>query len=294
MQTRNSWNLSFADMSYIKGVLANKDAFIIDCDGVIYHGERLLPGAKEFVDFLQSTGKEYLFLTNSSDKTAAKLVDKFARLGLETTEKNFYTSAMSTATFLRRQKKGGRAFVIGADNLRDEIRNCDVEVVDKYDAEMSTPDFLVIGECTTATAYNFDELEFAVKLVRRGARLIGTNEDVADRIGDEFIPGTGALIRPIEAASGFEAYFVGKPNPLMVRSALDRLDVSRERSVIVGDRMNTDIKAGVEAGLDTILVLSGVTKPEDIARFPYRPTSVFSGVGDIAALCKETKLISEE
>jgi len=159
--------------------------------------------------------------------------------------------------------------------------------VDVVGAEMATPDFVVVGECTNSSLYSFSHIELAVKFVRRGARLIGTNIDVADRIGSELVPGTGALLKPIEAASGMDAYFVGKPNPLMVQSALSRLDVRRSSAVVVGDRMNTDVKAGVEAGVDTILVLSGVTRTmDDVYRFAYRPTSVLSGVGDIAAMLK--------
>jgi len=255
---------------------------------VLYHGDRLLPGAKAFVEFLERTNKRYLFLTNSSDKSARKLVEKFAKLGLKTDESNFYTSAMSAATFLKRQKRGARAYVIGQPCLAQELEAEGTIVVDKDAAEMSTPDFVVVGESASPDLYNFSHIELAVKLVRRGARLIGTNEDVADRIGAEMLPGTGSLTLPIEAASGFPCYYVGKPNPLMVSSALARLKSNRERAIVIGDRMNTDVKAGVEAGVDTILVLSGVTGEGDIQRFAYRPSIVLSGVGDIAAILSET------
>ncbi|GBG30985.1 Pyridoxal phosphate phosphatase, partial [Hondaea fermentalgiana] len=287
---RTTCNLSFADMDFTRSLLSEKLGYIIDCDGVLYHGSHLLPGAREFVSFLQTSGKRHLFLTNASDKSAKRLVEKFAALGLETREENFYTSAMSTATFLRRQKQGGRAFVLGEECLRNELQKEGIIVVDRVSAEMSTPDFLVIGESASSELYNFDLIELAVKLVRRGARLIGTNEDVADRIGSEMLPGTGALILPIAAASGVQPYFVGKPNPLMVRSALDRLDIPRELAVVVGDRMNTDVRAGVEAGVDTVLVLSGVTTPEEVLHYSYRPSVILSGVGDIASIISEEKL----
>lgn len=281
---RSTCNLSHADMEYTRSLLLGKESMIIDCDGVLYHGDKALPGAIEFVDFLAKSGKKYLFLTNSSDKSAPMLVAKFARLGLKAEETQFFTSAMSTAMFLRRQKRGGRAYVIGQECLKQELEKEGVHAVSQYEAEMSTPDFVVVGEAHSNELYNFANIEFAVKLVRRGARLIGTNEDVADRIGKEMQPGTGALVLPIEAASGYTAYYVGKPNPFMVRSALDRLGTQRDKAVVVGDRMNTDIRAGVEAGVDTILVLSGVTTEPDILRFAYRPSSVLSGVGDIAAI----------
>mmetsp|Transcript_19952 Transcript_19952/g.39175 ORF Transcript_19952/g.39175 Transcript_19952/m.39175 type:complete len:377 (+) Transcript_19952:209-1339(+) len=286
-QERTTCNLSFADMDFSRQLLSRKKAFVVDCDGVLYHDSTLLPGARAFVDFLQKTDKKYLFLTNSSDKSASRLVEKFAKLGLRTSEENFYTSAMSTATFLKRQKRGGRAFVIGEECLKNELRREGILVIDKEAAEMSTPDFLVVGESASNELYNFSTVEFAVKIVRRGARLIGTNEDIYDRIGDEKQPGTGALILPISTVSGVKPYFVGKPNPLMVRSALDRLNVSRDDAVVVGDRMNTDIRAGVEASVDTVLVLSGVTTPEDVITFSYRPSCILTGVGDIAAIIAE-------
>jgi len=264
-------------------MLRSKKAYIIDCDGVLYHGTNLLPGAKELVNYLQDNNVAHLFLTNASDKTNDQLVDKFSRLGLSTAPEHFYTSAMSTATFLARQKPGGRAFVIGTASLKACLEAEGVKVVDEVKAEMSTPDFLVVGECTSDDVYSYSKIEFAVKMVRRGARFFGTNEDVADRIGLELQPGTGAITLPIEAASGFSAYYLGKPNPLMIQSAIERLNVHRSDAVVVGDRMNTDIKAGVEAGIDTVLVLSGVTSSADILKFPYRPSSVLPGVGDIVS-----------
>jgi len=262
-------------------VLGSKRAFVIDCDGVIYHGSTLLPGAKDFVQALQTSGKEHLFLTNASDKSAVGLVEKFNQLGLRTTPDHFYTSAMATAAFLGMQTPGGSAFVIGEECLKAELRREDLVVVNSEQAEKETPNFVIVGESNSKELYNFDEIERAVKLVRRGARFIGTNEDVADRIGDELQPGTGALTLPIEAATGIQAYYLGKPNPLMFRTALDRLGIDRSDAIVVGDRMNTDIRAGVEAGVETVLVLSGVTSLEDISKYGYRPTLILNGVGEI-------------
>ncbi len=224
-------------------------------------------------------------MNTKHNSLAQKLVEKFSKLGLQVEEDNFFTSAMSTAKFLKKQKYQGRAFVIGEECLKQELRNESIFTVDEKMAELSVPDFVVVGESSSDTIYNYSTIDFAIKLVRRGARLIGTNEDVADCIQHEVQPGTGSLIRPIEAASGFNAYFVGKPNPIMIHNVLARFgDISREETVLIGDRMNTDVKAGVEAGVDTVLVLSGVTTQEDILKFAYRPTTVLSGVGDIAAI----------
>lgn len=149
---------------------------------------------------------------------------------------------------------------------------------------MSNPDFVVMGETSSAEVYNYDVIALAIKLVRRGSRLIGTNEDLADRVGAELHPGTGAMILPVAAVCGTEPYFVGKPNPIMVVNALERLQSTRESTIFIGDRMNTDIRAGVEAQVDTCLVLSGVTSENDVARFSYRPSTILNGVGDIPAI----------
>lgn len=216
---------------------------------------------------------------------AKELVEKFARLGLTTKEEDFFTSGMATASFLKQQKSHGRALVVGTDCLKEELRKESIEVVDEQLAMVSTPDFVVIGETSSDKVYNFSTIDTAVRLVRRGSRLIGTNEDLCDRVGFELVPGTGALVLPIEGASGYKAYFVGKPNPLMIRSALMKLNCNdRDQAVMIGDRMNTDIKAGVEAGVDTVLVLSGVTSEHEISNFAYRPSTILPGVGDVTAI----------
>lgn len=191
---------------------------------------------------------------------------------------------MATGYFLKSQKQGARAYVIGTDALKQCFAEEGIHVVDRKGAEMSTPDFVVVGETTSNDVYNFNEIQLAVTLVRQGSRLIGTNPDPADAHFNDLIPGTGSLIKPIESVTGMHAYFVGKPNPLMVASALQRLDASRASAIVVGDRMSTDIQAGVEASVDTVLVLSGVTTLEDINKFAFRPSTTLVGVGDIAAL----------
>lgn len=252
--------------------VAAKKAFICDMDGVIYHGDRLLPGAREFVDWLKQEKKKYLFLTNSSERSPRELGQKLERLGLDVPEDHFYTSALATGIFLKTQHPGASAYVIGEAGLINAL----------YDAGITmnnvNPDFVVVGE---SHSYTFETLVKAVNLVLQGARLIGTNPDLTGPVEDAIIPATGALISPIELATENKAYFVGKPNPLMMRNALKILGSRREETVIIGDRMDTDIVAGIESEIETILVLSGVTTRDQIERYAYRPHLVLDGVGGI-------------
>jgi NagD protein len=251
---------------------SNKKAFLCDMDGVIYHGNRLLAGATEFVAWLKREGKRFLFLTNSSERSPRELSQKMARLGIEVPEENFYTSALATAAFVSSQIPGGSAYVIGEPGLVKAL----------YDAGFSmndvNPDYVIVGE---TRSYGYERITHAIQLVLRGARLVGTNPDLTGPSEEGIVPATRALISPIELATGRSAYFIGKPNPLIMRNALRALGSRREEAVIVGDRMDTDIVAGIESEIETILVLSGVTRREDIEHFPYRPDHVLDGVGDI-------------
>jgi len=253
--------------------LRNKKAFICDMDGVIYHGSKLLPGVLEFVAWLRKENKKFLFLTNSSARTQRELSEKLARMGLKVGESHFYTSARATATFLASQRPGGSAYVIGDAGIISALYD------EGYSINDTNPDYVVVSESAN---YDYARICHATKLVLNGAKLVGTNPDVTGPIeGGQIVPATGALLAPIELATGAKAYYVGKPNPLMMRNALKKLGCQREETAIVGDRMDTDIIAGVEAEITTVLVLSGVTKPEDIGRFAYRPNYVLSGIGDI-------------
>lgn len=254
--------------------LRAKKAFICDMDGVVYHGRHLLPGVPEFVDWLKREEKRFLFLTNSSDKTPRDLSQKLKRLGVDVGEEHFYTSALATAMFLSSQKPGGSAYVIGDTGLTHALYEVGFTMDDV------SPDYVVVGESRT---YNYDNVVHAVRLVQKGARLIGCNPDMTDPTENGIIPATGALIAPIELATGRKAYFVGKPNPLMMRHALKKLGCTREETAIVGDRMDTDIIAGIESEIETVLVLSGVTTIEDLPRFAYAPHYVLDGVGQIPA-----------
>ncbi|MGQ9620900.1 MAG: HAD-IIA family hydrolase [Bacteroidales bacterium] len=249
-----------------------KKAFISDMDGVLYHGNKLLPGVSEFVDWLKQEGKKFLFLTNSSERTPKELKAKMHRLGIDVNEDVFYTSALATANFLASQKPGGSAFIIGEAGLIHAMYNAGFSV------NNVNPDYVVIGE---TRSYNYEKIELAVNLVLRGARLIGTNPDVTGPAEGGIVPATRALIAPVELATGKSAYYVGKPNPLMMRIALRRLGCNREETIIIGDRMDTDIIAGIESEIDTLLVLSGITTMEMTDNFPYRPTFILDGVFEL-------------
>lgn len=252
--------------------LREKEAFICDMDGVIYHGNQLLPGAIEFLKWIEETGKKFLFLTNSSERTPRELREKLIRLGVEVSEKSFYTSALATADFLATQTPAGSAYVIGEAGIINAL----------YEAEYSmndmNPDYVVVGD---TRKYSYHQIEHAVKLVMNGSRLIGTNSDLTGPIENGIAPATGALISPIELSTGSKAYFVGKPNPLIMRNALKKLGVRAEAVAIIGDRMDTDIIAGVESELTTVLVLSGVTAMSDLPKFAYRPNYILNGIGDV-------------
>ncbi len=253
--------------------IRNKNGFIIDMDGVIYHGNKILPGAKEFVDWLSREKKNFLFLTNASDKTPKELQEKLARLGIIVDKTVFYTSALATAMFLQSQKPKGSAFIIGEPGLINALYNVG------YTMNNIDPDYVIVGG---TSSYNYDTIEKAVNLVLKGAKLVGTNPDITGPIENGIAPATKALISPIEMATGKTAYFIGKPNPLMMRNALKKINVQREEAVIIGDRMDTDIIAGIESEIDTVLVLSGISSEETINDFPYCPTYVLNGVIDIA------------
>ena len=252
--------------------IKSKAGFIIDMDGVIYHGNKLLPGVNEFLSWMENSGKKYLFLTNASERTPKELHEKLKRLGIIVGEEHFYTSALATASFLASQKPEGSAYIIGDAGLINALYSVG------YSINNVNPDYVVVGD---THGYNFEKIQEAVNLVLNGARLIGTNPDITGPIENGIAPSTKALIAPIEMATGKKAYFVGKPNPLMMRIALKKLEVQREEAIVIGDRMDTDIRCGLESEIDTLLVLSGITSNDDIDRFPYRPHYVLGGVVDI-------------
>ena len=255
----------------MKNILQKK-GFICDMDGVIYHGNRILDGVADFVNWMIAENKKFVFLTNSPERTPHELSMKLERMGLGVSADHFYTSAMATAEFLKTQSPGCSAYVIGEAALSKALYDQEIYMNDV------NPDYVVIGETRT---YSFEKIEKAIALVNNGAKLIGTNPDTVGVTEKGIMPATGSLIAPIEIATGKKAYFVGKPNPLMLRHGLRILGCHSEDIAFIGDRMDTDIIAGIESNVDTILVLSGVTSKEDIGNFPYRPKYVFNGVGEI-------------
>ncbi len=252
--------------------IKNKIGFICDMDGVIYHGNRILEGVPEFINWLQANNKKFIFLTNSPERTPHELSMKLERMGLSVSADHFYTSAMATAAFLASQNPNATAYVIGEAALTKALYDKGIYMNDV------NPDYVVVGETRT---YSFEKIEKAVNLVRAGAKLIGTNPDITGPTEKGIMPATGSLISPIEIATGKKAYFVGKPNPLMLRHGLRKLDCHSQDIAFVGDRMDTDIIAGIESNVDTVLVLSGVTAVNDIDNYPYRPKYILNGVGDI-------------
>jgi NagD protein len=247
---------------------------LCDMDGVIYHGNRILPGTREFVAWLETSGRKYLFITNASERSPRELREKLARMGVDVGEEHFYTSAMATAAFLASQTPRGSAYVIGQPALTNALYEAGFSMNDIH------PDSVVVGE---TPSYTFATLKHAASLVHRGAKLIGTNPDVTGPSEDGIHPACGALVAPIELTTGTRAYFVGKPNPVMMRTGMELLGTPRENTLIIGDRMDTDIISGIESGIDTLLVLSGVTNNENIHRFGYRPKVIFNTVGEVPA-----------
>ncbi len=252
--------------------ILQKEGFICDMDGVIYHGNKILDGVSEFVNWMLDNNKKFVFLTNSPEKTPHELSMKLERMGLSVPAKHFYTSAMATAEFLHSQNPGCTAYVIGEAALTKALYDRNIYMNDV------NPDYVVVGETRT---YSFEKLEKAIELVRAGAKLIGANPDVTGPTERGIMPATGALIAPIEISTGKKAYFVGKPNPVMLRHGMKKLDCHSGDIAFIGDRMDTDIIAGIESNVDTVLVLSGVTAMEDIDNFPYRPRYILNGVGDL-------------
>ncbi|MGH9058874.1 MAG: HAD-IIA family hydrolase [Acidimicrobiales bacterium] len=243
-----------------------------DMDGVLVHEGQLVPGADRFVDALRHRGSSFLILTNNSTYTRRDLAARLGPLGIDVPPEALWTSAVATAQFLDTQRPRGTAFVVGEAGLTTALHEIGYVLTDR------NPDYVVLGETRT---YSFEAITRAIRLVNAGARFIATNPDPTGPSLEGALPATGAVAALIQRATGVAPYFVGKPNPLMMREGLNALGAHSESTVMVGDRMDTDIVAGMEAGLQTILVLSGVTQAADIERFPYRPSRVVDSVADL-------------
>ncbi len=249
-------------------------SWLMDMDGVLVHDEHAIPGAGAFLERLNELALPFLVLTNNSIYTRRDLSARLRATGLEVPESSIWTSALATAQFLRAQRPGGSAFVVGEVGLTTALHNVG------YTLSERGPDYVVLGETRT---YSFERITKAIRLIVGGARFIATNPDSVGASPDGPTPSTGSVAALISRASGAEPYYVGKPNALMMRSALNAIEAHSEHTAMIGDRMDTDIVAGLEAGLHTILVLTGVTTRELAERFPYRPSRIVDSVGDLVA-----------
>jgi 5'-nucleotidase len=247
-------------------------AWLIDMDGVIVREEQPIDGSAEFLSRLRARSTPFLVLTNNSIYTPRDLAARLRASGIEVGEDNIWTSALATARFLDDQRPGGSAFTIGEAGLTTALYQVG------YTQTERDPDYVVLGETRT---YSFERITLAIRLIEGGARFIATNPDPTGPSPNGSLPATGSVAALISRATGVAPYFVGKPNPLMIRSALNQLDAHSETTAMVGDRMDTDVVAGLEAGLHTVLVLSGVSDAREAARHPYVPSQVVDSVADL-------------
>jgi len=245
------------------------NSWLMDMDGVLISEEHAVPGAPEFITRLRELELPFLVLTNNSMYTPRDLVARLRIIGLEVPEKAIWTSALATARFLSQQRPGGSAHVIGEAGLTTALHAVGYTLSDR------NPDYVVLGETRT---YSFERITRAIRLIGAGARFIATNPDTVGPSADGPLPATGSVAALVQRATGVQPYYVGKPNPLMVRSALNAIEAHSETTAMIGDRMDTDIVAGLEAGLHTILVLTGVSTLESAERFPYRPAAITDSV----------------
>lgn len=250
-------------------------AWLSDMDGVLVKENRALPGAEQFLDALRRKGYPFLVLTNNSIFTNRDLSARLARSGLDVPEDNIWTSANATAAFLSQQSPDSTAFVIGEAGLTTALHGAGYIMTDQ------DPEYVVLGETRN---YDFNAITSAIRLIESGAKFIASNPDVTGPSDDGTLPATGSIAAMITAATGKRPYFVGKPNPVMIRAGLNKIGAHSERAAMVGDRMDTDIQAGVEAGLRTHLVLSGSTSLEQVEQYPYRPFGIHEGIGELIEL----------
>ena len=248
------------------------ECWLTDMDGVLVRENRAIPGAAELIAHWTETEQPYLVLTNNSIFTARDLSARLAASGLHVPEERIWTSALATAAFLKQQKPGGTAFVIGEAGVLTALHDAGFVMTE------TNPDFVVIGETRN---YSFEAITKAIRLINGGSRFISTNPDATGPSPEGPLPATGAINALITKATGKEPYIVGKPNPMMFRSALNKIGAHSHNTVMIGDRMDTDVVAGMEAGLHTILVMTGISDPAEIERFPFRPDEILDSVADL-------------
>ena len=257
------------------GERAEIECWLTDMDGVLVHEGHALPGAADFLQRLVDRERRFLVLTNNSIFTPRDLAARLVRSGLNVPEESIWTSALATADFLADQSPGGSAYVIGEAGLTTALHEAGYTLTD------SKPDYVVLGETRT---YSFEAITTAIRLIETGSRFLATNPDATGPSAEGPLPATGAVAALISRATGRQPYFVGKPNPMMFRSAMNRIEAHSETTAMIGDRMDTDVVAGIEAGLKTVLVLTGSTLRSDIDRYPYRPTLVLNSIADVVDL----------
>ncbi|MFK5584317.1 MULTISPECIES: HAD-IIA family hydrolase [unclassified Serinicoccus] len=248
------------------------DCWLTDMDGVLVHENHPLPGARELIDHWNDTHTPYLVLTNNSMFTARDLAARLHASGLPVPEHRIWTSALATADFLADQKPGGSVYVVGQAGIITALHEAGFTMTEHE------PDFVVLGE---TRQYSFEAITTAVRLVRNGARFIATNPDATGPSADGVLPATGAISALVTKATGREPYIVGKPNPMMFRSALNKIGAHSETTGMIGDRMDTDIIAGMEAGLHTVLVMTGISDRASLSTYPFRPDEILEGVHEL-------------
>lgn len=246
--------------------------YLMDMDGVLVHEQRMVPGADKFLAALRAHEIPFMVFTNNSIYTPRDLRARLLSSGLDIPEEAIWTSALATAQFLEQQRPGGSAYVVGESGLTTALHNIGYILTDR------DPDYVIIGETRT---YSFEAITRAIRQVEGGARFIATNPDEKGPSPEGTLPATGAVAALIERVTGRAPYYVGKPNPLMMRSALRALGAHSEQALMIGDRMDTDVRSGLESGLNTVLVMTGLSDEDTAERFPFRPTKV---VGSIAEL----------
>ncbi|WP_016908518.1 MULTISPECIES: HAD-IIA family hydrolase [Streptomyces] len=251
------------------------ESWLTDMDGVLMHEGIPVPGADSFIKRLKESGRSFLVLTNNSIHTPRDLTARLSRIGLHVPTENIWTSALATAQFLDDQRPHGTAYVIGEAGLTTALHDIGYVLSDQE------PDYVVLGETRT---YSFEALTRAIRLINAGARFIATNPDETGPSAEGALPATGSVAALITKATGQEPYFVGKPNPLMMRAGLNAIGAHSETTAMIGDRMDTDVRAGMEAGLETFLVLTGLTKADSVERFPFRPSNVVDSIAELVDL----------
>jgi len=253
-------------------LISRAESWLCDMDGVLIRDGAMIPGADKFLDRLRTTGRPYLILTNNSLFTPREIRIELSDMGLVVDEEQLWTSALATAKFVHTQRPFGTAYVIGQASLHEAIHNVG------YRPDDRAPDYVVLGETQD---YSFEEMTTAVRLIEKGSHFVATNPEPTGQSPHGSLPGCGALAAMIESATGVAPYFVGKPNPVMIREGLNILDAHSKSTIMIGDRMDTDIQAGAEAGLGTILVLSGVARADEVKRYPFQPSRIVDSVADL-------------